>query len=243
MKNIIRNIFLIVLILTPLVPVFSQATDSGGESATSLWHPEIRQMDSGQIEKYKLDEDFNYLDKASPGQSIWERFWLWVRGMLRKIFGSVNPTGLGNLIELTIYIVIIAIIGFAVYRLTMIRMDQAFNRGNKSDSVEAKISEENIHDLPFDDLIRNALNNHNYRLAIRLKYLQSLKLLADKEVIHWEPYKTNLEYRYEITSPAVQQAFDRISYYFDYAWYGEFAVEEHHFESVGEIYSQMKQGL
>ena len=92
-------------------------------------------------------------------------------------------------------------------------------------------------------VLKKAIANGDWRLAIRLKYLQTLKLLSDEHLIEWEPYKTNHEYGNEIGSGDLRLKFERISHYFDYAWYGEFQVNEKHFDRVREIFTEMRSGI
>ena len=57
-----------------------------------------------------------------------------------------------------------------------------------------KIVEEDINKMDFEKRINDAVNNRDYRLAVRLYYLKMLKLLSDKKIIDWQINKTNSAY-------------------------------------------------
>ena len=202
--------------------------------------PELREADQDDLAEFRGNEEFNYLNKSAPGLSLWDRFWRGVQSIINYLFSNTNPTTLDLIVRFIVYGIVAFIIGFAIYRLLLLRFIGVTKAAEENDGLKPEITEENIHELDFESLIAEALENGNYRLAIRLRYLQSLKFLSDRQIIDWEPYKTNHEYSDEISTRDMRTAFDQISYYFDYAWYGEFSVERRHFDRVGEIFDQLK---
>ena len=61
---------------------------------------------------------------------------------------------------------------------------------------------ENIHEVDFATRLAEAEAAGNCRLAVRLGYLQLLKQLTDRGLIHWQPDKTNHAYLAELPPPA-----------------------------------------
>ena len=53
-------------------------------------------------------------------------------------------------------------------------------------------------------------------------FLYSLKLLSDKHHLDWRPGKTNHDYLDELGDGELKTGFNELSFYFDYAWYGDF---------------------
>ena len=240
MKNIIKVFLYIVILLCGVYPDVQAQPDSVANSTSTIAVPEFRYPDEDHINEFKLDEDFNYLNQAAPGQSLWDRFWAFINRLINYLFVGSSDGYLNLFIRIVIYGTALFTIGYALYKLLYLRFVKNVTT-SEEESLGLQISEENIHDLNFDDLLQEALENHNWRLAIRIRYLQTLKFLSDNELISWEPYKTNHEYSYEIEKPELRNQFERISYYFDYAWYGEFDVDKEHYERVGDILTQMKQ--
>nr|WP_230688324.1 DUF4129 domain-containing protein [Hymenobacter jeongseonensis] len=83
------------------------------------------------------------------------------------------------------------------------------------------IASENIHAVDYAARIAEAEEAGNFRLAIRLGYLEVLKHLTDRGFIQWQPDKTNHAYLAEITTGPLRDAFRSITRQFEYVWYGE----------------------
>ncbi|WP_340154808.1 hypothetical protein [uncultured Winogradskyella sp.] len=99
--------------------------------------------------------------------------------------------------------------------------------------------EENIEQIDFENLISKALKEQNYRLATRYLYLKSLKSLANKQVIEWHYEKTNSDYLNEIKDCQLKTLFKRVSYIYDYVWYGEFPIDEESFNKNKADFNQL----
>jgi hypothetical protein len=106
--------------------------------------------------------------------------------------------------------------------------------------LKGGVLEEDIHSLDFEKLIREAVQQQQYRLAIRLLFLQALKLLADHHHIHWQPGKTNHDYLEELTDDRLRSGFSELNFYFEYAWYGNFTISPKLFAKVAAVYENWK---
>lgn len=183
-------------------------------------------------DRYKGD-DFNYSINDTGGinllQRILQKFFEW----LRNIFVWLK-NALGIDIEFIDYktfeYIIHGILGVVVlYVIIKFLMQSPINSVFKTETQEIdnfKYVEENIKDMNFDQLVEAALKDNNYRLATRYLYLKSLKLLTTKNIIEWHYDKTNNEYLNEIKDENTKSVFKRISYIYDYVWYGEFPIDE-----------------
>ena len=67
-----------------------------------------------------------------------------------------------------------------------------------------------------------------------------LKKLADQDLINWKPGKTNHEYQQELESKEIRPSFGDLSYYFEYAWYGDFPINENMFAQAKAIFKDFK---
>lgn len=75
--------------------------------------------------------------------------------------------------------------------------------------------EDTIYGVDFDAALQNAEVEQNYEQCIRLRYLQLLRLLHDKQKIYWQPGKTSTQYVNEVgLAPfaALTQTFVRVRY-------------------------------
>ena len=85
----------------------------------------------------------------------------------------------------------------------------------------------------------SSIKENNYRLATRYLYLKSLKSLANKKAIEWHFDKTNSDYINEIKDVKVKVLFKRVSYIYDYVWYGEFQIDETSFNKNKDDFNQL----
>ena len=67
------------------------------------------------------------------------------------------------------------------------------------------VGEDTIYGVDFPGGIAEALSRRDYREAVRLLYLQTLKQLSDAERIDWQLYKTPTQYLNEVRLPAFRQ--------------------------------------
>lgn len=96
--------------------------------------------------------------------------------------------------------------------------------------------EEDIQKLDTKALIAQAVAEGNYRLAIRLNYLDILKKLDEKNWINWRRNKTNQDYVLELRKSKHGQEFAQLTRQFDISWYGDFPISK-------ELYEQIEPGF
>jgi hypothetical protein len=75
-----------------------------------------------------------------------------------------------------------------------------------------------------------AIRMRNYKLAVRIIYLDVLKDLNAKQMIHWQKNKTNMEYVSELKNDDLRPLFKKITNSFEYVWYGDFSIDESTFK-------------
>lgn len=92
--------------------------------------------------------------------------------------------------------------------------------------------EDRFQELDLDDYIRQAIEQGNYPLAVRLYYLAALKALSARELIQWKKDKTNLSYLVELRGQPQLPAFQEITHIFEWVWYGQSGIDRQEFERV-----------
>lgn len=91
--------------------------------------------------------------------------------------------------------------------------------------AEAEMPED-IFSISYDREIQKAISAGNYRLAVRLHYLRLLSRLAEKNIIRYQPDKTNFDYILQVQQTPLYADFFRVTRYYEYSWYGQFDVRE-----------------
>ena len=174
-------------------------------------------------------KDYQYAVQESQVLDTW-----WKR-LLRRFFNWFNSlfTGVGNptLWKTAAYVFIASVVVYITLKLMGVDFSGLY-RKKSNNEIPYETLGENIHAIDFVDSIAEAINQKNYRLAIRLYYLKALKELTDREMIDWRINKTNRSYVYELNSPTLRPDFERITLQFEYAWYGDFPVDETQFLNI-----------
>ncbi|WP_223034125.1 hypothetical protein [Hanstruepera marina] len=176
------------------------------------------------------DSEFNYDINDTGGVNL-------IQGLFRKFFrwlGDVFGIDIDFVDYQTLEIIIYSLLGLgSLYLFLKFMLQSPIGSVFKTEEHDIEgfsYVEENINTVNFDDLITSALKQNNYRLATRYMYLKSLKILSKKGIIDWHYDKTNSDYINEITNETTRNRFKRISYIYDYVWYGEFEIDENQFK-------------
>lgn len=204
---------------------------------------EIRNFDTEKLDEYRNDKRFQYeVYKAKP-KGFLERIWDRVMGWFTSLFGSSVT---GNVLRILFYLLLIAAFVFFIVKLTGIQPNTLFKK-TKSEAKPYQVDEETLNDIDFEGEIQQAINQAQWRIAVRLTYLYALKRISDANLITIRKGKTNHEYLYELSGHKVEQDFASLSFLFDYTWYGHFEANESmvtkakgHLESIGTLKSSKK---
>lgn len=91
--------------------------------------------------------------------------------------------------------------------------------------------------------LREALENKDFRLAVRIYYLMLLKLLNDKELIIWKKNKTNMDYLIEMRNHPNYNQLSQQTLIYEYVWYGEQSIAEPQYKTVSQTFIQLLQNM
>ncbi|WP_422105160.1 DUF4129 domain-containing protein [Winogradskyella sp.] len=184
-------------------------------------------------------DDFNYSINDTGGINLIQRILRSFFNWLSDVFGF----DISFLDYQTLEYIVYGLLGVIVfYLLIKFLLQNPVSSVFKTEdrAIEGfNYVEENIEQVDFDRLIKQALKDNNYRLATRYMYLKSLKALTNKKAIEWHYDKTNTDYLNEIKDSKLKALFKRISYIYDYVWYGEFPIDEESFNKNKNDFNQL----
>ncbi len=189
-----------------------------------------RIFDAQKLAEYRADSDYQY-DRLSPPETMswWQRLKSW----LRELLGStLFRKGSGSFWETFAWIVAGILIVYAILKFVGADPRSLFARKPQSGNLSLDEEEANIHAISFDDMIAEAIAKQQYKRAVRLFYLKSLKQLSDREWIDWRPYKTNYEYVRELKKNELDTDFKQVTYLFENVWYGDFQLNQASFQET-----------
>lgn len=228
--NSIRTLLLCLFIIT-LGQLHAQETDTLLPDSSRI---EVRQMDEEVLTTLKADPDMDY-GRSPSAINLWERFQRWLNSLINSLIGAAVSANWFNI--LLIILSVVALI-YVILRLMKVNVNMFYT--GKQAATPYGVLDEDIHAMDFDKLIQEALQLNEYRLAIRLLFLKSLKLLADKHHILWQPGKTNHDYLNELSAQNLKTGFNELNFYFEYAWYGNFTINEALYKKVDTLYNDWK---
>lgn len=198
----------------------------------------VRSFSNAELEKFKSDKDFQY-DVSQPAKSLWEKFWDWFWWKVTEILRTKR----GRAAVWTILIAAgLAVIVFFVIKVMGMKSGGLFLRNARS-NLSYTTETEDINRISFDEAIEEAVSNRNFRMATRLMYLQSLKQLSDKGYIQWQLNKSNSDYVSEVAGKPWQSLFKKLTYHFEYTWYGEMSLANEEFQNLQLQFQQFNNQL
>ncbi|MDV3501660.1 DUF4129 domain-containing protein [Elizabethkingia anophelis] len=196
-------------------------------------------------EKYQ-GSDFDY-SVNKPKESLWQKFKKWLGELLNDWFQSNSLRGANDLFYVLLRIIAIVLIGFVLYVIIRFVLSRngnwVFSKKSKKLNPEDRTITENIHELDLPSLIKNYEDKKEYRSAVRYQFLYLLKLMTDKNMLEWDPEKTNRDYIRMLSGNALQSDFQKLSFVFENVWYGERTIGENEYTIFRKQYQQTQQKI
>jgi len=199
----------------------------------------IRTLDKNYKEKYLSNSDFDYSDR-SP--SLLTRIKQWIISKIIEFFNTTDANAFEIFIILkrVFYVIVLLGVIFIFVKLYLNKeMRWIFKRKSNTGKTDFKNLDEDISETNFKLLVENAVNEENYRLAIRYYYLWLLKSLNGASLIQYDVEKTNFDYQMELNESPYSEDFKRASYYYSYIWYGEFIIGKKEFITTTAVFNNL----
>jgi ABC-type dipeptide/oligopeptide/nickel transport system permease component len=205
----------------------------------------VRNFIKDSLSAYSKQYEFQYIDGMGPGPSLWTRFWRWFWHLFDFLKFKHYATGsflsiIFNFLKYLFIILGLSALVFFILKMAGIDMFALFSKKSKTAALPYSESLENIHEIDFGLEIEKAVSQHNYRLAVRLLYLRSLKQLNDASLIDWQPDKTNSAFIDELNNPVQKDTFRVLTRQFEYVWYGEFPIDGNVFDRINLMFHKFR---
>jgi hypothetical protein len=216
---------------------------------------QLREPDAAKQQQYYNDDYYRYERKRGlEEETFFDR-------MLRSLFDSkedvLDPNTMDpNAIEKTSnglqalnYMLLAIAVGLLVWGLVRAIKSGAAGKifsgkiKNEDEEIDASVEDVDIHAINYEMQIAAARDRGDYRYAVRLWFLNTLKNLTDRELLHWRPEKTNMDYYYELSGKSMQQKFGDASRVYDFVWYGERAINAGDYERAEEQFRELNRNL
>lgn len=187
---------------------------------------ELRKIEPNTVDKYISDSDFDYKTKdLESGESFFSILWDYFLNFLKRLFNFKDRQPSSIFFRLIFLLISVSFLVYFLYRTRLSNL-LVFRGDEKIDLMQ---HEDNIFFKDYHQLISNAENNNDFRLATRYKFMELLHNLDKSKLIVWKSYKTNFDYLNELNSKGISD-FASISNFYDNIWYGEYLVDKQEYD-------------
>ncbi|MBO9565997.1 MAG: DUF4129 domain-containing protein [Niastella sp.] len=195
--------------------------------------PELRRVPDTTVNRLQKDDAFIYANdpaywtKAKKEEEEDDR-----KGRRSKGFGESTAEFLSDsTVRTIIYIILGVILVLIIYRIVVVN-NLFMTPASRKRIEESQEPETEIDDNDLDTKVRKAIQEKNYRLAIRFMYLKTLRSLNEKGWIRYHAQGTNNEYINQVHHYGAGNEFRFLTHVYEYVWYGEFSLTEEQFNKV-----------
>lgn len=200
--------------------------------------PDTIIYDSAKIAEYQADKRFDYNSQLGvPEFNLWEIITRWLTQLLRHFFDNDTAESIARWLLIAFFVVIVLLIIYFVYK----KRPELFLKEKKT-LLPYQVEEENIYRIDFERELAAALAAGDFRTAIRILYLQTLRFVTDKHWIDWQIYKTPTEYIYELKPVGLKTPFRDFTNRFLQVRYGNFKATRELFDSMCNLRDELKKG-
>jgi len=187
-------------------------------------------IDSTQLAVWRENPRYDYdRELVDGGQNLLEWFWETVTRWFFETFDTVLDN---DVVACALIIAGVVLTGFLAW-LIWKKNPRLFRRSEDA-PLDYETSEDTIYGIDFDDAIARAVAGGDYRQAVRLTYLQTLKHLSDNGHIDWQPSRTPMQYMRQMDS----KPFHDLTRHFIRVRYGNFEATEQLFQQMKALQSQ-----
>ena len=134
-----------------------------------------------------------------------------------------------------VMILLLALLIIYIFRSSLMLKNTAIKRSGISLLEDL---EENLQESDLERALREALEQKDFRLALRIYYLAILKEMSLKNWIVYKRDKTNYEYVRELGGRPSTALFRDITYTFERFWYGDIEIGETEYKEMSPVFSQ-----
>ena len=221
----------------------------------------IRMTGHATLEKFKKDKDFDYTGASENYKDTAAQHLGLPRGKGKTsdkghsqgngkastpVKASDDSPGIiSNILSFIGSIMWYLIIPVAIFAILyfIFKADlRALFRRNPKDYVldGMDITEEELLQSDLDKCISEAEGRKDYRGAIRLYYLATLKELNNLGMITWQKDKTNRDYQYELYNTNKHEVFSELTLNFNRVWYGHMELSEQAYATLKVPFENFK---
>ncbi len=201
---------------------------------------EVRRPAQNVMDEYVTNPDFFYDRQPDLSLSVIDKlqWWLW-----EQIFSRIPRTALETTFDVLPYILAAVGLYLLFSKVLTAEMRGLFYKNPVTTIQKSLENPESIHTADFEGQIAQAIAQRQFRQAIRLWYLKTLKALDSLKLIDWEMNKTNRQYVTEFKKPDLMASFADLTRMFEYIWYGDMLIDEQLYAVAAQSFRKFNSAL
>jgi len=177
-----------------------------------------RKVPDDVLSKLKADKALQYdKDKKAPVRNDW---------LIKVLLALVQ-----FLYSIRLLIIVLLVGGLLLLVFYFMRQQGFRFRGKVEEEMpDAEAIDPGV--AGYEKHLQEAIARGNFRQAVRFLHLQTLRLMADRELIVLSKDKTNADYLRVLLKTQWYQPFARLTRDYEYIWYGEVNVNADQFSRI-----------
>lgn len=238
----LKSAFLLFLIIV-LSQYFNETYASGKYLQDTVFQYNSK-LNKEKLESLKSSDKYVYSLEESQ-TNWWSDFKEWLALQWKKIFGEEFDTNSfwGKFFDILPYIILAIAVVLLVWFITRSNPGNQIMRQHQNSKVILTEEDELLMKRNLDKLANEAIDQKNYRLAVRYLYLNCIKRLDIKNIIRYANDKTNYEYIKEIEFSEISKTFNKLTLVYEQIWYGQLIFDKTYFQHFKDEYDKFHQSL
>lgn len=198
-----------------------------------------RQFSRQKLEQMQSERRYSYyLDDKAPEQH--QNF---IEYLMNRLFARIIPSPvLEVIIRWLPYIIIIAAAVLIALKIFGYNLSSPFRRQRKVQNTGFVFADSppEAGGEALEAQWQEAMESHNYRLAIRLAYRIILGTLDQHQLIKWKPHKHIHSYLNELKGKPLYNDYQMAGKIFEYVWYGGFPASQQRCQQMQQLTERIK---
>jgi len=238
-----RAIFFLTFFFLTIISPSALGGDSIPLSASPVMEPyggNVRIPEKSKINSYLEDKDYQYGGEYKPpaDNRIFNRLWKWVLSLWKQ--GMKVLDYLPAALRILFYLLCLGLIIMIATKTKLYKIFYTDKEIQEPDFFEANPLEEKFD---FNQAINLQIARHNFRNAIRLLHLKTLKELEIKGVIRFAREKTNREYAREISDNKLKSQFFTLAGIYNRVWFGNYELSRDEYDLLASGFYKFSEEL
>jgi uncharacterized protein DUF4129 len=205
-----------------------------------------RHLIDNDVKQLKNESDFWYVPAIEKMEARLKTDAAFRDSLLKASSNNVTDNSNKNFIQQTwfrfiVWFIIIGVFFGAIIYFLLQNKINLFSKDAVSFSQDAESDvHEDIFNLAYNNRLHKAEAEKNYRVAVRLIFLQTLKLLSETNHIKYQPDYTNLDYLHQLHQSNLYNDFSKLTRSYEYVWYGKFEISADNYAAIKEDFLMLQ---